>query len=369
MPNCAAVARQAACYLGGAAVVASLAVPHAAAAPGSGRQVGATQVRCSAASLISAIKTANSGTGGRLALAPHCTYHLTAAYSRQDGLPAITKRITVLGNGATIQRDASASGRFRILHVASGGSLDVRDVTVRGGKVAGTQELGAGILVQAMGSLNLYRSRVSQNSSGRNGGGVAVMGTATISNSELVANTATFGGGLVQFGSISRTTIIKSQIRYNVARFDGGGLEFGGGTALVRDSHVDHNSATSGDGGGGIYSGADLQVLRSTVDRNRAGIISTQPGGGGIYNDGSLSLRDTSVSNNTVTGSASQGGGLYNLGGHVTLSNARIIGNSAAKAPAGVWTDTRVGTLRSRIVNNTHTNCQRSPVVPAGCVK
>ncbi|WP_073779447.1 hypothetical protein [Streptomyces sp. MJM1172] len=77
---------------------------------------------CSTPSLISAIRTANDGDDSRLILAPHCTYHLTTAYAGQDGLSAITKRITVLGNGATIQRDPSASGSFRILDVASGGN-------------------------------------------------------------------------------------------------------------------------------------------------------------------------------------------------------------------------------------------------------
>ncbi|MFD9414303.1 right-handed parallel beta-helix repeat-containing protein [Streptomyces goshikiensis] len=368
MPNRAALTQQAACCLGGAALVLSLTGPHASAESASDRQGGSVRVPCSTASLISAIQTANSLTGSRLALASQCTYHLTTAYAGQDGLPAITKRITILGNGATIQRDPSASGAFRILDVATGGNLEVQKLTVKGGSITGQPELGAGILVQAGGRLKLEHSRVSQNSSERNGGGVAVLGTATISDSELVGNTATFGAGLVQFGSAAKTTIIKSAIRFNVASFDGGGLEFGEGTAVVRDSHVDDNSATLGDGGGGIYSGANLQVLRSTVDRNTAGVTGTQPGGGGIFNYGPLLLGDTSVSNNTVTGGAAQGGGVYNQGGNVTLSNARITGNSAAVAPGGVWTDTPWVIRRSQISNNTPTNCQGSPVIPSGCV-
>ncbi|WP_423834421.1 right-handed parallel beta-helix repeat-containing protein [Streptomyces manipurensis] len=318
--------------------------------------------------LISAIQAANSSNDTRLRLASQCTCHLTTAYAGQDGLPAITKRITVLGNGATIQRDPSASGPFRILDVASGGNLEVRKLTVKGGSITGQPELGGGILVQAGGRLKLEHSRVSQNSSERNGGGVAVLGTATINNSELAANKATFGAGLVQFGSAAKTTINKSAIRFNVAGFEGGGLEFGEGTAVVRDSHVDDNSATSGDGGGGIYSGADLQITGSTIDRNTAGVISTQPGGGGIYNYGPLRLEDTSGSNNTVTGGAAQGGGVYNQGGNVTLSNTRIAGNSATVAPGGVWTDTQWVTRRSRIIDNTPTNCRGSRFIPSGCV-
>ncbi|MEU6368643.1 hypothetical protein ABZ876_23605 [Streptomyces sp. NPDC046931] len=366
MPKRAAVARRAACSLGGAALVASVAVLHASAAPASGREV-ATKVPCSGASLVSAIRTANSRIGGTLALAPHCVYHLTAPFAGQDGLPPITKRITVLGNGATIQRDRSATRPFRIFEVVWGGNLDARYLTVRGGKVTGQPELGGGIQVTAGGRMNLDHVTVLQNSSARNGGGVAVLGSATISNSKILANRAAFGGGLVQFGSISRTTISKTVIRYNVARFDGGGLEFGGGAAVVRASHITDNSVTSGDGGGGIFSGAALQVIDSSVDRNHVGVMSKLPGGGGIYNDGPLTLRNTSVSNNRVTGVTAQGGGLYNLGGHVTLSNVRITGNSAPHAPGGVWTDTPIGS-GSQITKSLSANCKGSPVIPAGCM-
>ncbi|MFE9796122.1 hypothetical protein ACFYRL_30815 [Streptomyces goshikiensis] len=368
MPNRAALTQQAACCLGGAALLLSLAGPHASAASASGPHAGDVRVPCDTASLISAIQTANSRNDSRLILASQCTYHLTTAFADQDGLPAITKRIVILGNGATIQRDPSASGPFRILDVASGGNLDVQKLTVKGGAITGQPEFGAGILVQLGGRLKLEHSRVSQNSAERNGGGVAVFGTATINSSELVNNTATFGAGLVQFGSTAKTTITKSSIRFNVASFDGGGLEFGEGTAVVRDSHVDDNAATSGDGGGGIYSGADLKIIGSTVDRNTTGVASTQPGGGGIFNYGPLFLGDTSVSNNTATGGAAKGGGVYNQGGNVTLSNARISGNSATVAPGGVWTDTQWDVRRSQISNNTPTNCQGSPVIPSGCV-
>ncbi|MEU8591623.1 hypothetical protein AB0C59_32220 [Streptomyces sp. NPDC048664] len=366
MPNRAALIQRAACCLGGAAV--ALAGPYAFVASASGHHGGDVRVACSTGALISAIQTANSRNDSRLSLASRCTYHLTTAYADQNGLPAITSRITLLGNDATIQRDPSASGPFRILDVAAGGDLKVQNLTVKGGMITGQPELGAGIRVQAGGRLRLDHSRVSENSSDRNGGGVGVLGTATINDSELVANTSTFGAGLVQFGSTAKTTISKSVIRFNVASFDGGGLEFGEGTAVVRDSQVDDNVATSGDGGGGIYNDADLQVLGTTVDRNTAGITSASPGGGGIYNDGPLLLKDTSISNNTVTGGAGKGGGVYNLGGQVTASNVRIAGNSATLAPGGVWTNTQWTARRSLVTNNTPTNCQGSPVIPPGCM-
>lgn len=361
-----ALVRQAACCFGGATLMAATAIPSAFAASSAGPHPHL--VRCNSSALISAIQTADSGNGGTLWLTPRCTYTLTTALTGQDGLPAITKHISVVGNLATVQRSTSATAPFRIFDVASGGNLDLRNLSVQGGMITGQPELGAGIQVQAGGELELACSTVTRNTSERNGGGVAVLGTATIVRSRLVANNATFGAGLVQFGSTASTTIRQSDIQHNVASFDGGGLEFGGGTARVSDTTVSDNTATSGDGGGGIYNDADLQLVRTGVDRNTAGVQSTLPGGGGIYNDGTLALNNSSVSDNKVTGGTGQGGAIYNLGGRVTLSHARITGNSALNAPGGLWTSATFNTAGSLVARNTPTNCKGSPVIPTGCV-
>jgi hypothetical protein len=364
-----ALVRQAACCVGGATLIAASAIPVAFAAPTAGPRPGTHHlVRCNSSALISAIQAANGGNGGILVLTPRCTYTLTTALTGQDGLPAITKHITVIGNQATVQRASSATAPFRIFDVASGGNLDLRNLTVQGGMITGQPELGAGIQVQADGDLELACTTVTRNTSERNGGGVAVLGTATIVGSRLVANSASFGAGLVQFGSTASTTIRQSEIQHNVASFDGGGLEFGGGTARVSDTAVNDNTATSGDGGGGIFNDADLQLVRTGVDRNTAGVQSTLPGGGGIYNDGTLYLNNSSVSDNKVTGGTAQGGAIYNLGGSVTFMHARITGNSAPIAPGGLWTTTPFGTAGSLVARNTPTNCKGSPVIPTGCV-
>src|SRR6478672_2890033 len=94
-----------------------------------------THVPCRKGALIRAIEAANAH-GGTLALARHCTYDLTTPYAGVDGLPVITKRITINGNGATIQRNASAALAFRIFDVAGPrGNLTVKDLTIQGGKL------------------------------------------------------------------------------------------------------------------------------------------------------------------------------------------------------------------------------------------
>src|SRR2546430_7346925 len=89
-----------------------------------------------AAGLAAAITAANAAGGGTIALAPGCTYTLTAAGSSgplgPNGLPIVTKRITIAGAHATITR--SSSQQFRILEVdGPGGNLSASGLTITGG--------------------------------------------------------------------------------------------------------------------------------------------------------------------------------------------------------------------------------------------
>ena len=82
---------------GGAALLLAgllTAAPAQAAAGGS--------VPCSSGALIAAINAANAAGGGTINLAPGCTYPLTSADNGENGLPVVTTRIGVNGNGATI---------------------------------------------------------------------------------------------------------------------------------------------------------------------------------------------------------------------------------------------------------------------------
>src|ERR1700690_3349442 len=93
------------------------------AAPGAlAASRGAVAVSCSASALTSALSSATSGR--TLALAAWCHYDLTAP------LPAVTGKLTILGDGATIARSAAAGvPDFAILTV--GGPPDYANNTVR----------------------------------------------------------------------------------------------------------------------------------------------------------------------------------------------------------------------------------------------
>jgi hypothetical protein len=185
------------------------------------------------AGLIAAITTANAnGQANVIDLAPGGTYTLTAVDNSDfstgpSGLPWITSRITLNGNGATIERNGAAgTPAFRIFGIA-GGDLTLNEVTVRGGRAASGARgfIGGGGAVRIdAGVLLLMKSTVTANH-GDEGGGVLNFGggTLTVLNSTISHNTAfglRTGGGILNLstpGHLSRTTIINSTIFENRA--------------------------------------------------------------------------------------------------------------------------------------------------------
>jgi hypothetical protein len=87
-------------------------------------------------------------------------YNLTTVDNTTDGangLPSITGDITIVGNGATIQRDPAAPA-FRLFHIAATGSLTLDNLTVSGGLASGTAPGDDGGAVYNRGTLALVNS-------------------------------------------------------------------------------------------------------------------------------------------------------------------------------------------------------------------
>ncbi|MGH6689898.1 MAG: choice-of-anchor Q domain-containing protein [Gammaproteobacteria bacterium] len=186
------------------------------------------------AGLIAAITTANAnGQANVIDLAPGGTYTLTAVDNTHfstgpSGLPWITGRIILNGNGATIERSTAAgTPDFRIFAIAAGGDLTLSEVTIRGGRAAsgapGFPGGGGGVRID-MGVLLLMNSTVTGNFADE-GGGVFnfVGGTLTVVNSTISHNTGfglRTGGGILNLSTpdhLSRTIIINSTIFENRA--------------------------------------------------------------------------------------------------------------------------------------------------------
>ena len=338
-------------------------------------------VPCNSAALITAIKAASAAVN----LTRGCHYALTTAVSGEDGLPPITTRITVNGNGATID----GTGAVRVFEVdGPGGNLTLNNVTITGGSAdngGGIENVGGAVTLNfstvtrntatdagggiasatfdpsSVAKLTLNFSQVtgnsqtagpgSQNSLG-GGGIVSILGTAVLNFSQVSGNSAMgmVGGGIasgdyINFsGTSSFLTLNNSRVTGNTApNAGGGGIQNLLGTTTVNNSQVNGNTALNG---GGISSGngnggtvppgpSHLTVNNSQVNGNTATAPVPQPGmmsgppiaAGGIANGGVAVLNRTQVNNNTA--SHTSGGGIVNHGA-MTLTNCQVNGNTAA---------------------------------------
>jgi hypothetical protein len=219
--------------------------------------------------------------------------------TRSVGLPLITSRITIEGNGATIARRGNAPD-FALMSVRSAGDLTIHNATLSGGSSTN----GSG--VSNVGTLSIQNSTIS----GNTGSSVANGGTLTIENSTISNNTSNFGGS----GIVS------------------------GGTLTIKNSTISDN--TSNFSGGGVFNGGTLIIENSTISNNRV-----KQAGGGIFNHaGRLTITNSTISGNI----ANQGGGVSNFGycyyniynrqqycyfATLNLTHSLIAGNQAAVAP------------------------------------
>jgi chitodextrinase len=284
----------------------------------------AAAISCSNSSLIAAITTANkASTAVTVTLPSGCTFNLTAANNATDGgtaLPVITGKVTITGNGATIERStATGTPVFRIFDVASAGHLTLDSVVLSNGLANNGQNGGGAI--NSHGTLVISGSTFSGNqspsSSGTSGGAIASSGPLTVTASTFSGNLAMEGGALF----IENTaTITKTTFTSNTATiYGGGGIVSAAGTTTVKQSTFVGNS---GPGGGAIDNDATINVSNSTFYQNTGG----NNGGGAIQNFGT-----TTVSQSTLSANASPyGADLHNYGTSILKVSASIVANGVS---------------------------------------
>lgn len=282
----------------------------------------ATTVPCSASALISAISTAN-GTrgGGTVTLTNGCVYTLTAINNTTDGggvgLPVISGNVTIQGNGGTITRStAGGTPVFRLLDVASAGSLALSSVTLSNGLANNGTQGGGGIFNH--GGLTISGSTFSGNSapssSGTSGGAINNSGTLNVTTSTFTGNSAQEGGGVFnqKTATISNDTFTSNQATI----YGGGALLNAAGTMTVTG---DTFTSNSGPGGGAIDNDTTLTISDSTFQGNTAG----SNGGGAVENFG-----PTTMTQSTLSGNSSQyGANILNYTGHTLSLSMSIVAN------------------------------------------
>jgi hypothetical protein len=340
------------------------------------------------ADLIADINAANAAGGSNtITLAAAKTFTLTAVNNTEHGptgLPVIRDNLTIIGNGDTIARKASAHG-FRLLDVAVGASLTLENLTLTGGLAESPPggDADGGAILNNSGTLTLSAVTVTGNSAVGSGyvwndGDLMWLGAAGV------------GGGICSFGgtlTLENGTLItnNSAVGYNNGDGYGGGVYMASGysgqestpcTATLTHVTISSNTATGGPSGkvgdwagnargGGLYvvatTAASTATLTNVTFSSDAALGGKGKSSGGWAEGGALcvqgidysgsvctvTLTNCALSSNTaVGGDAASGfypggarGGAVAVGGHspavVTLSSDTITGNSAQAGKAG----------------------------------
>ena len=160
----------------------------------------------------------------------------------------------------------------RIFKVASGKTLTLKNLTLKGGKATGTGDAGSGgaIYAKDASTVNIENCIITGNEADTNGGGLNVEGTpTTITNCTFTGNTAKNGGGIYIIGASS----------YPVVTISGGTI---GGTGT---NEANKATGTGSDGnGGGIYVGNLCKVILQNNGSTGCTIKgNTAQRGGGVY--------------------------------------------------------------------------------------
>ena len=301
--------------------------------PSSGRcDAGAIEVfvinivsgTCSLANAITAANT-DTATGGCPAGDGPDTINIDADVDLTAALPEITSDITINGDGGrrTIERASTATAKFRIFTVTSGGKLTIDNLDLAKGD---SGNANGGAISVTSGKLTV-RNSVIRNSTAGTGD---------------TLTTAFYGGGIYVAGSagnLSTVSIRNSSIHNNLAYAQGGGIHFEhGGKFTMFNSAVYSNESKSATASGGGLSlnndpdtAADFTIGNSSIFSNaaagRGAGISAEMNFQAISS--LLTLRHVTITDNTTTlTNLAAGGGLFVSDVKITMRNSIIYGNS-----------------------------------------
>ncbi len=235
---------------------------------------------------------------------------------------------------STVSENAAMSGSNGGGGIFSRGSTQISDSTIS--RNTATRD-GGGIVVDGTGSLTLIRSIVSNNSGGYSGGIDVSSGTTTIVGSTVVGNRAgDLGGGINCIGPL---TVRDSRIVSNTAGSEGGAI-FCYSTLSLTNTTIEANEA--GGDGGGVFSYGDILAESCTIANNVA-----SGSGGGVITQGSIQLLNSTVSQNVAT---SLGGGIWCRGSSAIISRSTIYRNQSSGAGGGIFMDSGALSLDGSIV-------------------
>lgn len=207
--------------------------------------------------------------------------------------------------------------------------------------ISNTGRANGGGLYVYLSDVTLSEVQIVDNSAPSQGGGVFIWTDSDVrlNGGEIIGNSAGWGGGVANGGNFAQTGA--STIAYNLASQVGGGVSVdGGGRATFSGAQIISN--TAGQDGGGIFvhqSTANATLTNSVVSQNQA-----HRGGSGAYiKDGSLQLMHTTIARN----SGGDGSGIHVAGADstVALTNTILVSHTVGITVATGNTATLEATL------------------------
>ncbi|MBN1909324.1 MAG: right-handed parallel beta-helix repeat-containing protein, partial [Pirellulales bacterium] len=261
---------------------------------------------------------------------------LTGTVLVDDGELAIMGNLIIEAPGAELVT-FDANGQNRVFSVWPSVSAVLQGMTITGG----LDDSGGGIL--NAGALTVNDCTISSNSAGDGyGGGIYNLDSSalTVTNSIVLGNLASNGGGILSYGALTITDSTISNNIANTGNGNGGGIWIYSTTLNVVNSTISDNSSSGG--GGGIYNGSGTLILTdSTIMGN-----SSVGAGGGICSMVSATVvaTNSTISNNSTD---YNGGGIWNFSSTLTVTNCTMLNNSTI----GIYIDSSgVATLNNTIV-------------------
>ncbi len=260
---------------------------------------------------------------------------------------------TVLINGGLISGNSAIIGGGLLINNSSEttttATLDgvtIQNNTATGGTAptdggGGVYNAGANLIVRGGTRIEGNTATVGAGS----GGGVFNAGTLTVTDSFINNNLANRAGGGVETVAGTVVTFTDVEINGNNAGVlpavgapgNGGGLHVtgDGNVAIVRGTVSGNVSASEG---GGLWNGAGtMTITGTTIQTNTASGDAADNGGGGIFNEsGTLDIDNATIEGNQADGGQGSGGGLFSLAGTVTIDNTTVENNSANRAGGGI---------------------------------
>ena len=269
-------------------------------------------------SLREAVIQANSSPDDDTIILPGGNYQLIASgegedNSRTGDLDILSSggKLTIIANNG--QAVINGGGLDRVLDVLYNASLDLRNITVSGGKAS----YGGGIQVASNTNLNLLSCSINGNSSSLGGAGISSSGNVTINDSIITGNYSEYyyGGGGIQNNS-GQLTINNSTISKNTS-YSGAAIynSSTNSTSTITNSTISENISSLGSSI--VHSYGQLHIRNSTISNN-TGYLS---GGIKINGSASLNIESSTITANTAT---RYNGGIY-AGQNTTINIANSI--------------------------------------------